>query len=72
LGLVNLSNLTMRRGLRALGRRWAGYLLKLWDDAAANGPECYMRWPGERMPPPEPPRGGPRRDRRPDDWELAA
>jgi len=84
LGLVNLSNLTsvntklaaagekMRRRLRAMGRRGAGYLLKVWEDATVEGAGCYMRRPGERMPPPPPPRGGPRRDRRPGDWELAA
>jgi len=71
LGLVNLSNLTsvntklaaagekMRRRLRAMGRRGAGYLLKVWEDATVEGAGCYMRRPGERMPPPPPPRGGP-------------
>ena len=62
----------LRRRLRALGRRWAGYLLKLWEEATVEGANCYMRRPGERMPPPQPPGGGPRRHRRPEDWELAA
>ena len=77
---MNLSNVklagtgeSMRRRVRALGRRWAGYLLKVWQEATAEGTQCYMRHPGERMPPPDPPRGGgPRRGRGPGDWELAA
>jgi hypothetical protein len=76
LGLVNLTNLKpagkggpIRRSLR----RYLSRCVRLWLTllTAVDGQECYMRWPGERMPPPrqDP---GPGRDVRSDDWELAA
>jgi hypothetical protein len=76
LALVNLTNLNLAgkgehisRFLRAcctqLIRRW----LKLLE--TLDGQECYMRWPGERMPPSRPQRR-PRWDARSDDWDLAA
>ena len=76
LALVNLTNLKLAgkgehisRSLRAccsqLIRRWLKALETL------DGQECYMRWPGERMPPSRPQRR-PRWDARSDDWDLAA
>jgi hypothetical protein len=76
LGLVNLTNLKpagkgerTRRTLRACRSWWSRLWLKLLE--AADGYECYPRWPGERMPPPDQ-RPGPRWDVQSDDWELAA
>ncbi len=48
------------------GRRW----LELWASAAGKESGLYMRWPGERPPPP--PGSGPHRDARREDWQLAA
>jgi hypothetical protein len=75
LGLVNLTNLKLAgkgepvsRSLRACRSRLTGLWLRLLE--AVDGQECYMRWPGERMPPPRQ-HPGPRWDTR-SDWELAA
>ena len=76
LALVNLTNLKLAgkgehisRSLRAcctqLIRRW----LKLLE--TLDGQECYMRWPGERMPPSRQQRR-PRWEASSDDWDLAA
>ena len=48
------------------GRRW----LELWASAPIDEVGLYMRWPGERPPPP--PGSGPHREVRRDEWELAA
>jgi hypothetical protein len=52
--------------------RWAHHTLELLDSAPANQPEIYMRWPGERMPAPEPRRRWRWGNGRRDDLELAA
>lgn len=47
------------------GRLWLEYL----PSVPVDGYDFYMRWPGERMPPPS---SGPYRDVQEEDWELAA
>jgi len=50
------------------GRLWLEYL----PSVPVDGYDFYMRWPGERMPPP--PSSGPHWDvqEEEEDWELAA
>jgi hypothetical protein len=50
------------------GRRWLEYL----PSVPVDGYELYMKWPGERMPPPSPRSAGPHWDIQEEDWELAA
>ncbi len=52
------------------GRRWFEYL----PSVPVDGYEIYMRWPGERVPPPPPSSGppGPHWPGGRSDWELAA
>jgi hypothetical protein len=47
------------------GRRWLEHL-----PSVPPGYDLYVKWPGERTPPPPSP--GPRWDGQVEDWELAA
>ena len=74
---MNSSNLKpARKGERicqsicAYCSRWCRHWFELLASAPAGQYPLYMRWPGERPPPP--PGSGPHRDARADDWELAA
>jgi hypothetical protein len=76
LALVNLTNLKLTgkgepisRSVRACCTQLIRGWLKLLE--ALDEQECYMRWPGERMPPSRQQRP-PRRETHRDDWDLAA
>jgi hypothetical protein len=76
LAFVTLTNLKLAgkgepisRSLRACCTQLIRGWLKLLE--ALDEQECYMRWPGERMPPSREQRR-PRWETHRDDWDLAA
>jgi hypothetical protein len=76
LALVNLTNLKLTGkgehisgSLRACCTQLIRGWLKLLE--ALDEQECYMRWPGERMPPSRQ-QQRPRGETHSDDWDLAA
>jgi hypothetical protein len=50
--------------------RWARGWLEVWASGLPDEFGLYVRWPGERPPPP--PESGPHREVWRDEWELAA